>query len=219
MSKTFFPSCKVTRQFPVESTKLREYIEHHEQAFTTGCCKVNFKQLSKTDTAIVVCNNCGAIISESSSTSDISFVWEIIDSDLDFVYPDYHGEKVTIQDCWRAYDRNGVHRAVRSILRKMNLEIVELRENRRNCKFCGADLLNPCTDIEKKLAPKRYAINGADMYVPRTITEQDKWLHDWCEQIETDKVVCYCLSCLDGIKRGGKQGIHLIELLFPNSLE
>ena len=34
-------------------------------------------------------------------------------------------------------------------------------------------------------------------------------------EVETDKVVCYCKFCTDGINTGGKQGLHLIELLFP----
>ena len=35
-----------------------------------------------------------------------------------------------------------------------------------------------------------------------------------CAQIETDKAVCYCKFCTDGINMGGKTGVHLLELLF-----
>lgn len=49
-------------------------------------------------------------------------------------------------------------------MKKMNIEIVELEENYENTKFCGADLLEPCTDVEKVFAPQRYVVEGGDMY-------------------------------------------------------
>lgn len=36
-----------------------------------------------------------------------------------------------------------------------------------------------------------------------------------CAQIQTEKVVCYCKFCTDGINMGGKTGLHMLELLFP----
>lgn len=88
-------------------------------------------------------------------------------------------------------------------------------ENYENTKFCGADLLEPCTDVEKVFAPQRYVVEGGDMYKPLSSEEQALYLQEHCRKIEAQKVVCYCMSCLDGIKRGGKQAYHLIELLFP----
>lgn len=46
--------------------------------------------------------------------------------------------------------------------------------------------------------------------------EQVSHFKKHCEQIQTEKVVCYCKFCTDGINMGGKKGIHLLELLFPN---
>ena len=45
--------------------------------------------------------------------------------------------------------------------------------------------------------------------------DEDAWLRDYCGRIKTDKVICYCTACYDGIQRGGKQPLHLLELLFP----
>ncbi len=215
MSKLFLPACKVKRQLNHASEKLQHYLEQKEAVQTVGCCKVFCKKATEEDTAIVVCNNCAAIMEESSMVSEIEFVWEVIDHDNDFKFPDYHGERMTIQDCWRAYEKRNVQDAIRSLLRKMNIEVVELEENHERTKFCGADLLEACTDIEKRFAPKRYMLEGAEMYHPIPKKEEDVWLKNYCKQIKTEKVVCYCMSCLDGIQRGGKQAIHLIELLFP----
>lgn len=75
-------------------------------------------------------------------------------------------------DCWRAYEKRNVQNAIRSLMKKMNIEIAELEE-------------------------------------------QNLYLQKHCHKIETQKVVCYCMACLDGIKRGGRQAVHLLELLFP----
>lgn len=216
MSKVFFPSCKVTAHFPEASRKLKAYIEQHEGAVTTGCCKLNLQKLSKDDTALVVCNSCGAYIDESAASEKLEFVWTIIDNDPDFALPDHHGEQMTLQDCWRAFDRSDLQDTVRSLLRKMNIEIVELEENREKTRFCGAGVLRACSDLEKQLAPHRYGIGGAGIYQPMETEEQDRWLREWCSQIKTEKVVTYCPGCYDGIKRGGKDAVHLLELVFPS---
>ena len=36
-----------------------------------------------------------------------------------------------------------------------------------------------------------------------------------CGRYETDTVVCYCRNCPEGVLMGGKEGLHLAELLFP----
>ncbi len=48
-------------------------------------------------------------------------VWEILDEDNDFPWPDYHDEAITVQDCWRTYDNRALQNAVRSILSRMNI--------------------------------------------------------------------------------------------------
>lgn len=217
MSKVFLPGCKVKAKFKYQSDKLQAYLEQKEGVQTVGCCKAFCSQVAPTDIAVVICNNCAAIMEESSAVSQIEFVWNIIDNDPEFPFPDYHGERIVVQDCWRAYEKRYVQDAVRSLMRKMNIVPVELQNNYEKADFCGADLLEPCTDIEKKFAPKRYAVNGANMYKPIPKAEEDDWLRNYCSQITEDKVVCYCMACLDGINRGGKTGKHLLELLFPEN--
>lgn len=213
--KIFLPSCKVKARYKYQSDKLKAYLEGTEHVQTVGCCKVFCSKITSADPVIVICNNCAAIMEESSVAPEISFVWEIIDRDPDFPFPNYHGEEMTIQDCWRAYEKKNVQDDIRSLLRKMNIKVLELEENYEKTRFCGADLLEPCTQIEKKFAPERYAVRGADMYHPMSKKDADLWLKEYCRQIKSEKVVCYCTACLDGIERGGKQAVHLLELLFP----
>ncbi len=151
MRKVFLPGCKVCARFKPQSDKLKAYLEQKEGVQTVGCCKAFCSQAAPADTAVVICNNCAAIMEESSAVRQIEFVWNIIDNDPDFPFPDYHGERIIVQDCWRAHEKRYVQDAVRSLMRKMNIVPVELPNNYEKADFCGADLLEPCTDVEKSL--------------------------------------------------------------------
>ena len=214
MATYFFPSCKATAQFKQVSKNARAYVKEQLGVGPIGCCRPNHTKLGAQDTAVVVCNNCALIIEENTD-ANIAFLWEVIDQDPGFPFPDYHGEKMTVQDCWIAFDKPRAQEAVRSLMRKMNIEVVELNENREHTKFCGPNLCAPCTESNAELAHERYVEQYPHMFTPMTPDEQAEHFHAHCEQIETEKAVCYCKFCVDGINMGGKTGVHLLELLFP----
>ena len=214
MANILFPGCKASMAYPEASKKLRSYMKDKYHIAPIGCCRVNHQKLTVEDTAIVVCNNCAAIMEESANPGKIEFVWEIIDSDKNFPFPDYKGEVMTIQDCWIAYEKLGLQELVRTLLKKMNIQYVELEENFAKTRFCGTNLLSLCTDSNAKLAHRRYVEQGAHMFTPATPEEQIIHFKKHCQQIQTEKVVCYCKFCTEAINLGGKQGIHLLELLF-----
>lgn len=216
MSQVFFPSCKAKTAYSNASEKLRQYIQEKYGIEPIGCCKAKYHQLTSNDTAIVVCNNCAAILEESSQVKDIQFVWELIDADEKFPFPDYHGEVMSIQDCWIAFEKRHVQETVRSLLSKMNIQYLELDENYDETRFCGTNLLSPCTEINAKLAYRRYVEEGIHMFTPCTAEEQVERFQKHCKKIKTDRVVCYCTFCTKAINIGGKQGIHMLELLFLN---
>ncbi len=214
MAYVYFPSCKVTAQFKDASKRAREYVNRRFGITPIGCCRVNHKKLTADDTAIVVCNNCAAIIEENTGAA-IESLWQVIDQDPEFVFPDYHGEEMTVQDCWVSFEKRHFQEAVRSLLRKMNIRAVELEENYEKTRFCGVNLLAPCSASNAALAHKRYVEHYPHMFTPMEPEEQKEHFRRHCEQIRTEKVVCYCKFCTDAMNMGGKTGIHLIELLFP----
>ena len=215
MSKFLFPSCKAKATYTNASEKLRSYMRERYNIDSVGCCRAEYQKITAQDSAIVVCNNCAAIMEESSPAGNIEFVWDLIDKDDDFLFPDYHGERITIQDCWIAVEKRQLQDTVRSLLKKMNIQYVELDENFEKTKFCGVNLLAPCSPSNAKLAPKRYVEEGAHMFTPCSQEEQITYFQKHCTQIQTEKVACYCKFCKEAVTMGGKQGIHLLELLFP----
>ena len=93
MSRIFLPSCTMKRRYPHASSKIREYLEKTLDVVTVGCCKVVCNQIHEDD-VVLICNDCAAIMEESSRARSIEFVWEIIDRDENFTFPDYHGEQM-----------------------------------------------------------------------------------------------------------------------------
>ena len=138
----------------------------------------------------------------------------MIIQDERFEYPNFHGERVTIQDCWRSKENSSEQDAVRKILERCNFEIVELKENRANTKFCGYSLYQPQPSRNSKLAPKRFRDNAVGLFQPHTPEEKKSLMEKYCEQIETEKVIAYCHYCVRGLNLGGKIGIHLAQILF-----
>lgn len=215
MATLFFPGCQVKKDYPEASKKLAEYIQSKGAVETVGCCRVDHGKATQKDTALVVCNNCANLVSESGDPGEIAFVWEMIDSDPSFPFPDYHGEKMTIQDCWLAVEKRHVQDAIRSLMRKMNIQVVELPENHEKTTFCGMNLTAPCNPSNAKLAPKRYVEEGGHMFHPMEPEERQAYFNDYCKQFTTDKVVCYCKSCRGALLAGGADAKHIIQLLFP----
>lgn len=158
-------------------------------------------------------------IIEENTKADIKFIWEIIDEDENFHFPNYYGEEITIQDCWVSYEKRHIQDTIRSLLHKMNFTIIELEENYEKTKFCGVNLLAPCTESNAKLAHKRYVEDFPHMFTPMTESEQIQHFRKHCMKIKTSRVACYCKFCKDGITMGGKQGVHMLELLFSDRQE
>ena len=87
-------------------------------------------------------------------------------------YPDYVCERMTIQDCWRQYGNQAEQAAVRELLRRMNIEVVEMAENREHTRFCGTSLYRPAPPRNLKMAPKRFVEDAEGMFVTHTEEEQ-----------------------------------------------
>ena len=215
MATLFYPGCQIKKDYPEASKKLAEYIQSKRPVEVVGCCRVDHGKSTQADTALVVCNNCANIIAESGDPGSIAFVWEIIDNDPDFPFPDYHGEKMTIQDCWLAVEKRHVQDTIRSLMRKMNIQVVELPENHEKTTFCGMNLTAECNPSNAKLAPKRYVEEGGHMFHPMSPEERQAYFTDYCKQFTTEKVVCYCKSCRGALLAGGADARHILQLLFP----
>ena len=233
----YIASCVFSTQFPELSYKIQDYISKRFNMSIVRCCipkykvrefeekmKIEYRAkwselpdsaiFKDADTVYSLCHNCSNIIEETKNNVKVISLWELILSDSDFIYPDYGGIKVTIQDCWRAKERFSEQNAVRSLLRNMNIDFVEVDENLSDANFCGVSLYRPQPIRNPQLAPVHYEKNAVGKFLPHTLEEQKAIMMDYCKQFSTEIVVCYCHYCLEGLQMGGKKGKHIAELLF-----
>lgn len=159
-------------------------------------------KISNTDIAVYVCPTCSAFLQEHPSKINSRSIWEFLDKDNNFPCPDYNGKTVFIQDCWRTYDNDSLHKAIRNILTKMNLTIKEIEASHNKADFCGITLLKNYSPRYKKFAPLRFIENAGDNFIPHTEEEQNISMKEHCKQFENHTVVCYCTGCLEGLNIG-----------------
>lgn len=237
MSKYYIASCMFTAQFPEISLRMQNYMETKSDIKIVRCCIPNYRVEFNTnripnsivqdvwkqfpvsavfqpdDTVISVCHNCTNIVEEWRGAKVIS-LWEMIDHDSSFPFPDYSGLEVTIQDCWRTRERRKEQDAVRSLLRKMNINYMETEKNHEDTDFCGSTLYREQPTKNSKLAPKHYIEQAEGKFTNHTQEEQVAIMQNYCRQYRTDKVICYCHYCLEGLLQGNINGQHIAELLF-----
>ncbi len=230
-------SCVFTEEYPELSRKIQAYVERVFALPIIRCCAANYKveefekrmpewyreewrgithykKFPANSTMVSLCHNCAAIFEEQHPEIERQALWELILEDENFKYPNYRGEKMTVQDCWRQKENRAEQNAVREILRRMNIEIVELPENYERTKFCGYSLYQPQPLRNAKLAPKRFLYGAEGLFQEHAAEEKQKLMREYCAKIPTEKVVAYCHYCVRGLKLGGKRGLHLAEILF-----
>ena len=237
MSDYYIASCIFTERHPELSLKVQQYIKEHFDMPVVRCCTPSYKieefegrmsacavdswkallpnaELKAGDAVYSVCHNCSNIIEALYPDVKVMSLWELILQDESFVYPDLGGISVTLQDCWRSHWRAEEQNAVREILRRMNCHVVEMPENRENTQFCGTSLHRKQPERNPKLAPKVYVDKATGKFIPVSEEKQKEIMKEYCSQIVTEEVICYCHYCLEGLLAGGADAKHLAQLLF-----
>ena len=226
-----------TEEYPALSFKVKNYVAEKFNLPVIRCCVANYKvedfekrmpenfradwqninhyeKFPAGSTMVSLCHNCAAIFEERHPKILRQSLWELILEDENFKYPNYAGEKITVQDCWRQKENRSEQNAVRELLRRMNFEIVELEENFERTKFCGYSLYQPQPPRNPKLAPKRFLYGAQGLFQEHSQAEKEKLMRDYCAKISTEKVAAYGHYCIRGLKLGGKNALHLAQLLF-----
>ena len=234
----YIASCVFTSQFPELSLRIQDYIRERWGFQVVRCCVPKYKLQEFTDRmpegklrnawsnlqdsghfesgdrVYSLCHNCNNIIEEMHPGVAVHSLWDLIDRDDSFSFPDYSGTKVTVQDCWRARDRADEQKAVRSLLNKMHIGYIEAPEHHEKTEFCGMSLYRPQPPRNPKLAPKHYVEQAAGKFIFHSFEEQVQLMQDYCSEFSTKMVVCSCHYCLEGLLAGSVDGRHIAQLLF-----
>lgn len=147
----------------------------------------------------VIINTCAGCDKRFSTlypgVSTIS-LWELL-ADIDsFPFPDYSGLRMSIHDACPVRLKPQVHAAVRRLLKRMNICVIETEHYGTNSICCG-DSVYPALPLEQ-------------------VHER---MHLRAQSMPCEEVCVYCVSCIKAIHIGDKKPRYLLDLLFGEETE
>lgn len=154
------------------------------------CCR-HAPELPEGATVIANCAGCDRRFrSLYDGVQTISF-WEVADSLADAQWPDHSGLTVSIHDSCGYRHKPQVHRAVRNLLKKMNIEVVEAEYSGTGSICCGDNFYGcvPNEAVEARIQMR-------------------------ADQMPCQDVVVYCIGCVRAMESGGKRAHHMLDLMF-----
>ena len=165
-------------------------IEFGEISEHLTCCR-HKPRLDSGTQIINICAGCDRRYREIYEGITTISLWEILVGSEKFHFPDYKGAKMAIHDACPTRTEERVHNAVRKLLDRMNIQVVEPKATRTNTICCG-DIFYGTLPIEQ-------------------VKEQMKKRSN---QMPCEDVVVYCVSCIKTMYIGGKKPRYIVDLLF-----
>ena len=207
MSEFYFPSCNFSTASPLAAEKIRDYLG--QKMPVAGCCRTDALDYPAGSTAIYFCQACRETLeARAGEKFTLLNLFQYLDGDRDFSWPDYAGLTVTVQDCWRDREHPEIFAAVRSVLQKMHITVVEMEENREHSRFCGNLHFEPHS---RELKDQLQAYGEKPLYqLPEEV--QRLLMREQVEKLPCELAVTYCNRCKAGILLGGGKAVHLLEL-------
>jgi Fe-S oxidoreductase len=192
MKKVFAPGCALMIYKPDLGKKVLEFLNSDlgniDEHLT--CCN-NDPNLDKGTQIINTCAGCDRRYRELYEGITTISLWEVLAESKTFSFPDYNGCEMAIQDACPTRNEDRVHNAVRVLLKKMNITVVEPEKTRRSGTCCGDSF---------------YGVLPVDK-----VKEQMK---KRANEMPVCDVVVYCVSCCKSMYIGGKKPRYLVDLLF-----
>jgi Fe-S oxidoreductase len=192
MTKTYFnPGCALSVYKPhMEQRILHSLNERLGPVAMHNICCDNDPSVEKGAVIINTCAGCDKMFSKIDGISTVT-LWEAVDGIAGFPFPDYGGVSMSVQDACPVRGKPRVHKAVRSLLEKMNINVIETELHGGQSVCCG-------DDVYSKLPPAR-------------VRERMKARAD---AMPCENVAVYCVSCVKAMSIGGKKPRHMADLLF-----
>lgn len=197
MTDVFAPGCALMMYKPHLAARLGERLRlaHGVTAEHLLCCK-HEPGLAPGTRVINVCPGCDRRFRELYTGISTISAWEILAADESFPLPDYGGATMSILDACPTRSEERVHEAIRTLLRRMNILVVEPRRTRTHGICCGDSFYGEIpVDAVKDLMKKR----AGDM--------------------PAEDVIVYCVSCIKAMHIGGRKPRYLVDLLFGEPTE
>lgn len=198
MKKTYFnPGCALSIYKPEIENKILKFLKENygELQLHKICCRHN-PQLEAGSLIINVCAGCDRRFRSLYEGISTISLWELLDSLAAFPFPDYQGLKMSVHDACPVREKPQVHQAVRNLLGKMNIAVVET-------EFYGT----------------RSVCCGDDFYPKLAVEQVHQQMKKRADAMPCNEVCVYCVSCIKSMHIGGKSPRHLLDLLMGETTE
>lgn len=156
MTKVFAPGCALYLYKPQLAARMLGLLqqENPQLAEHATCCR-HQPGLAAGSQIINVCAGCDRRYRELyPGISTISF-WELLAQSETFPFPDYQGRPMAILDACPTRDQERVHRAIRTLLQRMNITLREPEHTGARSTCCGDSFFGvlPVDQVKAQMAP------------------------------------------------------------------
>ncbi len=190
MKTVFAPGCDLKKSKVDLVKSFKKYlVKHHDCSNENiGCCNVK----SILDNGVRVVTSCPGCHETYINNNTSITLYEIIDNDSEYEFVNYQGQVFSIHDScvFKNEKMNNQFEVIRSLVKKMNIELLEPKKTKNNTECCGEIYIDKLSDEEVL-----------------------KKIEDRANQMPTDNVIVYCMGCYDNMKKVGKRPVHIMELL------
>lgn len=163
----------------VGDVKLHKICCHHDPQLPTPAKIIN------------VCAGCHRRFRSLYEGISTISLWEVLADIKDLDLPDYGGMQMSIHDACPIREKPQVHEAIRTLVKRMNIEIIETENHGTKSVCCGDDFYGkiPLEEVHQRMKKR-------------------------AEAMPCDDVVVYCVSCIKSMHIGGKKPRHILDLIF-----
>ena len=154
------------------------------------CCQHD-PGLPQNSKVINVCPGCDKRFDKNYPGVSTVSLWEVFNAMDNFRFPDYNGTRMTIIDACPTLNEDRVQDALRDLLVKMNISLIEPANTRKNSTCCG------------------------DVYYGSFPTAKVKeFMVEKANEMPLNEIAVHCVSCVVSVFNGGKNPRHMADLLF-----
>lgn len=192
MKQVYAPGCALMIYKPQLAGKILEFLNKELGSISNHliCCK-HEPGLDGGTQIINTCAGCDRRYRELYEGISTVSLWEILVESNTFPFPDYRGMEMSIQDACPTRTEARVQLAVRKLMERMNIKVIEPKNTREKAVCCG------------------------DSYYGVLPVEQVKeQMKKRAGEMPCDSVAVYCISCIKSMHIGGKKPRYIIDLLF-----
>lgn len=197
MKQVYAPGCALLIYKPQLAEKVLEFLNKNIGDIPEHrvCCR-HEPNLESGTQVINTCAGCDKRYRELYEGISTISLWEILAESKTFPFPNYNGMEMSIHDACPTRTEERVHSAIRKLLIRMNIKIIEPKNTRTNATCCGDSF---------------YGILPVDK-----VKEQ---MRKRSNEMICDDVVVYCVSCIKAMYIGGKKPRYMVDLLFGEETE